>query len=47
VPLIICGNRCCQDSGRGDPCAACTSPSWPTACDGPSPGAIAGSYRRR
>ena len=47
LPLIICGNRCCQDFGRGDPCASCTAPSWPTSCDGPSPGAIAGSYRRR
>ena len=46
VPLIICGNRCCQDRGD-DPCASCTAPSWPTSCDGPSPGAIAGSYRRR
>jgi hypothetical protein len=47
LPLIICGNACCQDHGRGDPCASCTVPSWPTSCGGPSPGAITGSYRRR
>ena len=47
LQLIICGNTCCQDRGRGDPCASCTVPSWPSFCEGPSPGAIAGSYRRR
>jgi hypothetical protein len=47
LPLIICGNQCCQDRGRGDPCASCTAPSWPSTCDGPGSGAITGSYRRR
>ena len=47
VKLIICGDRCCQDRGQEDLCVSCIAPSWPSACDGPSPGAISGSYRRR
>jgi len=47
LKLITCKNACCQDNGRGDPCALCTAPSWPTSCGDPNPGAITGSYRRR
>jgi hypothetical protein len=49
--FVVCENpetgkaRCCQNTGRGDPCASCNAPVPPsgTFC----PGGIAGSCRRR